>query len=119
MPKVAASTATLEAEVEAASLNFAARLSQDLDALIARQAQRHTGWFTRWRYEILLLAMLGFLLFRLGKNFFYDSWWLARPAADMWGLESYIASAFWFALWCFLLLWLFMWLFAGRAQAGR
>ena len=78
MPKASASVATLEAEADAASLNFAARLSQDLDALIARQAQRHTGWFTRWRYEILLLAMLGFLLFRLGKNFFYDSWWLAR-----------------------------------------
>ena len=80
LPKASASLATLEAEADAASLNFAARLSQDLDALIARQAQRHTGWFTRWRYEILLLAMLGFLLFRLGKNFFYDSWWLcARP----------------------------------------
>ena len=106
LPKASASLATLEAEADAASLKFAARLSQDLDALIARQAQRHTGWFTRWRYEILLLAMLGFLLFRLGKNFFYDSWWLAPPA-PMWGVESYIASAFWFVLWCFVLLWLF------------
>ena len=106
LPKAAASLATLEGEAEAASLNFAARLSQDLDALIARQAQRHTGWFTRWRYEILLLAMLGFLLFRLGKNFFYDSWWLSPPA-PMWGVQSYIAAAFWFALWCFVLLWFF------------
>ena len=47
LPKASASVATLEAEADAASLNFAARLSQDLDALIARQAQRHTGWFTR------------------------------------------------------------------------
>ncbi len=106
LPKAAASVATLEAEADAASLDFAARLSRDLDALIARQAQRHTGWFTRWRYEILLLAMLGFLLFRLGKNFFYDSWWSAAPA-PMWGVESYIAAAFWFVLWCLLLLWLF------------
>jgi len=106
LPKASASVATLEAEADAASLNFAARLSQDLDALIARQAQRHTGWFTRWRYEILLLAMLGFLLFRLGKNFFYDSWWLASPT-PIWGVESYIAAAFWFVLWCFVLLWLF------------
>ena len=83
LPKASASLATLEAEADAASLNFAARLSQDLDALIARQAQRHTGWFTRWRYEILLLAMLGFLLFRLGKNFFYDSWWLRQARADV------------------------------------
>ena len=83
LPKASASVATLEAEADAASLNFAARLSQDLDALIARQAERHTGWFTRWRYEILLLAMLGFLLFRLGKNFFYDSWWLVLARADV------------------------------------
>jgi hypothetical protein len=106
LPKASASVATIEAEAEAASLNFAARLSQDLDALIARQAQRHTGLCTRWGYEILLLAMLSFLLFRLGKNFFYDSWWLVPPAA-MWGLESYFASAIWLVLWCFVLLWLF------------
>jgi hypothetical protein len=106
LPKASASTATLEVEADAAALSFAARLSQDLDALIARQAQRHTGWFTRWCYEILLLAMLGFLLFRLGKNFFYDSWWLQQPL-PMWGVQSYIASAFWLLLWCFLLLWLF------------
>jgi hypothetical protein len=107
LPAVSASAATLEAEAGAASMDFAARLSQELDGLIARQAERHTGWFTRCRYEILLLAMLGFLLFRLGKNFFYDSWWLAAPT-PIWGVESYIASAFWFVLWCFLLLWFFM-----------
>jgi len=106
LPKASASTATLEADADTAALSFATRLSQDLDALIARQAQRHTGWFTRWCYEILLLAMLGFLLFRLGKNFFYDSWWLQQPL-PMWGVQSYIASAFWLLLWCFLLLWLF------------
>ncbi len=106
LPKASASIATLEAEADAASLNFAARLSQDLDALIDRQAQRHTGWRTRSCYEILLLAMLGYLLFRLGKNFFYDSW-LSATSTQIWGLESYLASAFWLVLWCFLLLWLF------------
>jgi energy-coupling factor transporter ATP-binding protein EcfA2 len=106
LPKSSVLIAAVAAEADAASLNFAARLSQDLDALIARQAERHTGWFTRWRYEIMLLAMLGFLLFRLGKNFFYDSWWPERPAA-MWGVESYFAAAFWFLLWCLVLLWFF------------
>jgi energy-coupling factor transporter ATP-binding protein EcfA2 len=117
LPDAAASVATLEAEADAASLNFVARLSQDLDTLIARQAQRHTGWLTRWRYEFLLLAMMGFLLFRLGKNFFYDSWLAASPA-PLWGLESYLASAFWLVLWCFGLLWLFTWrLRVGLRQA--
>ena len=106
LPASAIKITTLEAEAAAASANFAARLSQDLDALIAEQAQRHTGWFTRWRFEVLLLAMLGLLLFRLGKNFFYDSWWLDKPV-PVWGLESYLAAAFWLLLWCFLLLWMF------------
>ena len=69
-------------------------------------AERHTGWFTRWRYEGLLAAMLGFLLYRLGKNFFYDSW-LATHPSPMFGLEFYLSAGFWFVLWCLLLLWAF------------
>jgi len=113
LPKASVSAATIEAEAEAAGVNFAVRLAQDLDALIARQAARHTGWFTHLFYESLLLAMVGFLLFRLGKNFFYDSWWSGN-AAPTWGLESYFASAFWLLLWCFVLLWLF----TRRLRAG-
>jgi hypothetical protein len=113
LPKASLSMTTLTAEADAASLNFAARLSDSLDALISRQAERHTGWFTRLGYEMMLMAMLGFLLFRLGKNFFYDSWW-PTPPAPMWGVESYIAAAFWLLLWCFVLLWLF----ARRLRGG-
>ena len=73
---------------------------------MARLAQRHTGWFTRWRYEILLAAMLGLLLYRLGKNFFYDSW-LAEHPAPVFGLDFYVSAGFWLVLWCLLLLWAF------------
>jgi hypothetical protein len=114
LAKASASPGTLAAEADTTGVNFAARLSQDLDALIARQAQRHTGWFTRFVYETLLLAMIGFLLFRLGKNFFYDSWWKSSGQSPTWGVESYFASAFWLVLWCFLLLWLF----TRRLRAG-
>ena len=55
-------------------------------------------------YEVLLMAMLGFVLFRLGKNFFYDSLGSSVP---IWGVESYAAAAFWLLLWCFVLVWLF------------
>ena len=41
-----------------------------------------------------LLAMLGVLVFRLGKNFFYDSWWAAKPGAA-WGLGYYLTAAIW------------------------
>jgi hypothetical protein len=102
----AAQWTTVAAEADAAAAGFVARVSGELDWLVTRLAQRHAGWFTRWRYEILLVAMLGVLLYRLGKNFFYDSW-LAEPAAPVYGLSFYASAGFWLVLWCLLLLWMF------------
>jgi hypothetical protein len=91
-------------EAEQAAASFIARAAADLESLIARLARRHTGWFTRWRYEILLAIMLGLLLYRLGKNFFYDSW-LAEKPGPVFGLDFYVSAGFWLLLWCLLLLW--------------
>jgi hypothetical protein len=103
----------LTVEAETAAAGFVVRVSAELDSLIARLAQRHTGWFTRWRYELLLAVMLGLLLYRLGKNFFYDSW-LAEQPAPVFGLEFYLSAAFWLLLWCLLL----MWAFCSRLRRG-
>jgi hypothetical protein len=94
------------AEADSAAGGFVARVSAELEALVGRLAQRHTGWFTRWRYEILLAAMLGMLFYRLGRNFFYDSW-LAEHPTPVFGLESYLVAGFWLVLWSLLLLWSF------------
>jgi hypothetical protein len=93
-------------DAELAAAGFVARVSADLDTLINRLAQRHTGWLTRWRYELMLAAMLGFLLYRLGRNFFYDSWAIVPPA-PVFGLEFYMSAGFWLVLWCLMLLWAF------------
>ena len=82
-----------------------------LDALVAQLAERHTGRFTRWRYELLLMAMLGLLLYYLGKNFFYDSLLHGAPAL---GLDAYLVAGFWLALWCVLLILAF----TRRLRAG-
>ena len=58
-PPQAASLETVAAEADRAGLAFVARVSGDLDALVARLAERHTGWFTRWRYELLLVGHAG------------------------------------------------------------
>jgi hypothetical protein len=92
------------AEAETAATAFVARAAGELESLVARSARRHTGWFTRWRYEILLALMIGVLLFRLGKNFFYDSW-LADKPQPMFGIEFYVSAGLWLLLWCLLLLW--------------
>jgi hypothetical protein len=101
---VAAETVTNEAA--AASQTFVGDVSVELESLLDRVAQRHTGWFTRWRYDLMLLVMLGFLLYRPAKNFFYDSW-LATPLEPLYGLNFYLLSIFWLVLWCGFLLWAF------------
>ena len=70
---------TVQSESQAAAADFVARASSDLETLVAELAKRRAGWFTRGCYELLLLAMLGAALFRLGKNFFYDSWLAEHP----------------------------------------
>ena len=102
----AASLDTIHAEAEQAGRTFVAGVAGELDTIIDRLSQRHTGWFTRWRYEILLALMLAALVARLGKNFFYDSW-VAPVEAEVYGLDIYLLSGFWLLLWCGMLLWAF------------
>lgn len=104
---------TVANEAAAAGQAFVVDVSVELESLLDRVAQRHTGWFTRWRYDLMLLAMLGFLLYRPAKNFFYDSW-LATPPEQLYGLNFYALSIFWLVLWCGLLLWAF----TGRLRRG-
>jgi len=104
---------TVAAEADRAGVQFVAETSGQLESLVARLAQRHTGWFTRWRYELLLAAMLGFVLYRLGKNFFYDSW-LAERQLPVFGFDFYVSAGFWLLLWCLVLIWLF----TGRLRRG-
>ena len=102
----AAGLPTINAEAVDAGQTFVADVSAQLQSLIDRLAQRHTGWFTRWRYELLLAVMLGILLYRLGKNFFWDSWLAPQPVPPF-GLDFYLSATFWLVLWCVVLLWAF------------
>jgi hypothetical protein len=102
----AAQRETIAEEATRAGREFLAGASAELETLLDRVARRHTGWCTRWRYEILLGAMLVWIFYRPAKNFFYDSW-LASPPVPLYGLSFYAVSAFWLVLWCGLLLWAF------------
>lgn len=113
LDRQAAAVETIVAEAGRAGAAFAAETAAQLQAVILRLAQRHSGLFTRVRYEALLLAMLGLLVYRLGKNFFYDSWWAEHPV-QIYGLDFYLAAGLWLALWC----WLLLWAFTGRLRRG-
>lgn len=84
---------------------------QLIDELILETAKRHSHWFTRFRYEVAFCILPGFLLFRAGKNFFYDSFWLGKP---------YLDSSFYLPAALFLLLWagLFVMAFTARLRGG-
>jgi hypothetical protein len=104
LPRAALTAEVVADESQQAGAGFVTDVSAELEAIIARLAARHTGWFTRLRYEFLLIAVLGALLYRLGRNFFYDSWFAPQPV-PMYGLEFYLTAAFWLILWCLLLVW--------------
>ncbi len=106
LERQAARPENIASEAAEAAQAFVTRVGTEIEGLLARLAQRHTGWFTRWRYELLLLVMLAVLLARPAKNFFYDSWLAAEPAPLL-GLSFYVLSAFWFTVWCVVLLWSF------------
>lgn len=111
----AADLAVVAAEATEAGRAFVDRAGIELDELIGRVAKRHGGWFTRLRYELLLVAMLGLTLYRPAKNFFWDSW-LAPVAQrqELYHLDFYLVSAFWLLLGCGVLLWFF----TGRLRRG-
>jgi hypothetical protein len=104
----ATSPQAIAAEAEEAAGTFVDKVAGEVEQVIDRLARRHTGWFTRLRYELLLLAMVGFILYRLAKNFFYDSWFASPEAqVQVYGVDFYLAAGFWLLLWCLLLLILF------------
>jgi len=100
------SSAAIGAQAVEAGAAFVPQAAAQLQKVIASLAERHTGWFTRMRYEVLLLAMIGIIVFRLGKNFFYDSWLAAEPTAT-YGWDFFVNATFWIVVWSGLLLWMF------------
>ncbi len=102
----------LAAQANRSGADFVQAAGTGLQGVISRLAARQAAWWKRWAYELALLAMLGAILFRLGKNYFYDSWlgpevFGATTPAQVHGMDFFIQSGFWLLLWCLLLLWLF------------
>ena len=77
-------------------LEFLTDAAQRIDELILNTAKRNSHWFTRFRYEIGFALLPGFLLYRVGRNFFYDSFWWDKPLLDT---NFYIPSALFLLFW--------------------
>ncbi|HEY0984421.1 GTPase [Schlesneria sp.] len=77
-------------------LEFLTDAARRIDVLILEAAKRHSHWTTRLVYEALFILLPAFLLYRVGRNFFYDSFWLEKPLLDT---NFYIPALLFFVIW--------------------
>lgn len=126
LPKDALSAEVVQREAAAAGREFVANASNELQRVISEEAKRRTGRFKRGVFELALIIPLGFILFRLGKNYFYDAWLgpefgFTEHAVPLLGFDFFLQTMFWLLLWSAALLWLFtLGLSKGlRAQVGK
>ncbi|MCA9090785.1 MAG: GTPase domain-containing protein [Planctomycetaceae bacterium] len=94
----------LRREAAAVEGQFADDARRRIDEIIRDLAQRNSRWYIRGWYEILFLAYLAFVLFRVGKNFFYESFIESTPLLSS---DFYIAAGLFLVLWTGLLVMLF------------
>jgi GTPase SAR1 family protein len=89
------------AEVES---QFLVDVGQRLDGIIRDLAKSSSRFGTRAWYEILFLSYPAFLLYRVGKNFFYEAFIQERAHLST---DFYIPAVVFFVLWTGLLVMLF------------
>lgn len=95
---------TLKHSAAEAEDEFWAFARQRLDEAILLTARRRSGLLARIGYEIVFAILPVYLLLRIGKNFFYDSWILEKPLLES---QFYIPAALFLAIWTLLMLALF------------
>lgn len=104
--------AVVQREAGTVAASFIGDASAQLRSVVQRQATRHSGWFTRLRYEFLFAIVLVALLYRFARNFFYDSWLgpelgLTATSQPVLGTDFFLGAGLVLAVWSGLLLWFF------------
>ncbi len=99
----------------AAGTSFQEEFFQDarreVNLAVERLAVRNSGPIIRACYDLLFLVFPGFLLYRIGKNFFWDS--LFQQASIL-SADFYLPAGIFLLLWCGL----FLLLFTRRLNRG-
>jgi hypothetical protein len=80
---------------------FLENAKRRIDDAIERLAKRNSGVFARVWYEFLLLAFIGFVLFRAGRNFFWDT--VVDPLVKVLPMDFYVSAGLFFVLWSVIL----------------
>ena len=79
---------------------FMSDAGQKIDDAIEVLSQKNSKFLVRCWYELLFAIYLIFVLYRVGINFFYESFWLDEPLLAS---DFYLAAALFFVLWSGLL----------------
>ncbi len=67
-----------------------------IDRIIEHLTKQNSGIFVRAIYELLFLTFVGFVLYRVGRNFFFDSFLHDAPLLTV---DFYVSAGVFFALW--------------------
>ena len=95
-PQALAGDRDLPARGSDLEADFLAAASRRIDGVVDRLAERNARLPIRLLYELLFLAYLGFVLYRAGSNFFYESVFNDEPIL---GTEFWIPALLFFLLW--------------------
>ncbi|WP_437206117.1 dynamin family protein [Planctomicrobium sp. SH664] len=90
---------------------FVGDASRRIDDIIEDLSRRNSRWWVRLTYEVFLSVYLLFVLYRVGKNFFYDSFLQGAPLLTT---DFYLAATLFLLLWCAILIFRF----TSRLQHG-
>lgn len=101
-PAIVEQTSVDEMRAESARMQgrFLAHAKQRIDTVIEDLAKRNSGLLARSWYELLLLSYVGYVLYRAGRNFFYDS---VLDGTKILPVEFYVSAGIFFILWAAIL----------------
>jgi hypothetical protein len=87
---------SLRHEAQRVEGEFLSDAGRRLDVLIDDLAERNARPAVRWTYESLFLAYLVFVIYRVGRNFFFDSFLHDAPLLP---IDFYISAGVFLVLW--------------------
>ena len=83
-------------QLAAVALQVYQRLEADVGEVIERRVARRVGRFVHALFEIAFCFLPAYLVFHMGRNFFYEHLWRGTPLL---GMDFFFQAAFWCLLW--------------------
>jgi hypothetical protein len=92
-------------QLQAMSRQLYEHVEAALGTAVERQVVKKAGPITRAVVNAVFVAAVGYILFLLGRNFFYDTPWLGKP---LMGLDFLVHAIFWIVVLALFLQWAVM-----------